>query len=79
MRWFDQIVFRVKALFSKTQLDTELSEEIRIHVEMATEANVAAGKSPQEARNAALREFGGMEQIKERTRDERGWVWVEQC
>lgn len=59
------------------KVDTELSEEIRAHVEMATEANIAAGMSPEEAHYAALREFGGVEQIKERVRDERGMLWID--
>lgn len=78
MRWFAQIAFQVKSLFSKRKLDEQLSEEIRTHVEMATEANVAAGMGPKEARYAALREFGNVTQVQERARDEHGWVWLEQ-
>lgn len=76
MRWFDQLNFRLKSLFQKEKLDEQLSEEIREHVAMATEANIAKGMSSEEARHAAMREFGGVEQIKERTRDEWGWVWL---
>ena len=54
-----------------------MSEEMRVHLEMATEANVAAGMSPAEARYAARREFGGVEQVKEAYRDERGLRWLE--
>lgn len=78
MHWLDKTVFRLKSLFRKDALDTQLSEEIRSHVEMATEANIADGMSPKEARHAAMREFGGVEQIKEQTRDERGWIRWEQ-
>ena len=58
MRWLATMAFYVKSLFSKRKLETQMSEEICTHVEMATEANVAAGMSPEDARNAALREFG---------------------
>src|SRR5919108_647017 len=34
-----------------------------------TEANVAAGMSPEEARRCAMLEFGGQEQVKEEVRD----------
>ncbi|MBL4574648.1 MAG: ABC transporter permease, partial [Opitutaceae bacterium] len=78
MRWFSQIVFKLKALLFNTKLETRLSEEIRTHIEMATELKVAEGMSPKEAHYAALREFGGVEQIKERTRDEWGVLWFEQ-
>jgi predicted permease len=79
MRWFAQIVFRLKSLFSKRKLDEEISEEVRTHVDLATEANVVAGMTPEDARYAALREFGNVASIQERTRDEHGWVWLEQC
>src|SRR4051812_45438711 len=78
MRWFAQIAFPVKSLFSKRKLDEQLSEEIRVHVEMATEANVAAGMPPDEARYAALREFGNPVGVREQAMDARGWAWLEQ-
>ena len=55
-----------------------MSEEMRVHLEMATEANLAAGMSPTEARYAARREFGGVEQVKENYRDQRGIRWLEE-
>ena len=78
MRWFDKFSYWLKSLFRKGTLDAQLSEEIQTHVDMVTEANIAAGMSPREARYAAMKEFGGVEQIKERTRDERGWRWLEE-
>jgi predicted permease len=54
-----------------------MSEEMRVHLEMATEANVAAGMAPAEARAAARREFGGVDQVKEAYRDQRGLPWLE--
>jgi len=42
------------------------------------ERNVAAGISPNDARNAALREFGGVEQIKEMAREQRVWRWADE-
>jgi len=78
VRWLRQILFRLQPLFRKKKIEAEMSEEMRVHLEMATAANVAAGMSPTEARYAAQREFGGMEQVKEAYRDQRGWVWLEQ-
>ena len=54
-----------------------MSEEMRAHLEMLTDANIAAGMPPEEARNAARREFGGVDQVKECYRDERGLRWIE--
>lgn len=78
MRFFSRMAFGVKSLLSKRKLDDQLSDEIRTHVDMATEANVAAGMSPEEARYAALREFGNVASIQEHARAERGWLWIEQ-
>ena len=54
-----------------------MAEEMQAHLDGLTERNVAAGMSPEEARYAARRSFGGIEQIKERARDERSWIWLE--
>ncbi len=53
-----------------------MSDEMQMHLDGLTERNLAKGMSPKKARYAAMREFGGVEQIKERARDERGWVWL---
>ncbi|MCF3648169.1 ABC transporter permease [Synoicihabitans lomoniglobus] len=78
MRWWSSFSYSLKSLFTRKQWDAQLAEEVRTHVEMATEANIAQGMSPREARFAALREFGNVVATQERTRDERGWVWLEQ-
>ena len=50
---------------------------MRVHLEMAAEAHIAAGMSPEEARCEALRASGGVDQAKETWRDERGLRWLE--
>ncbi len=72
-----QILFRLQPFFRRQKIETGLSDEIRTHLEMQTEANLAAGMSPVEARNAALREFGGVDQARELYRDERSILWLE--
>ena len=56
-----------------------MTEEMRGHLEMQTQANRAAGMSRDDALYAARRQFGGVEQLKEQCRDERrrGWLWLE--
>jgi len=78
MRWLSTFSYSVKALFGKRKLDEQLSEEIRAHVEMATEANLTKGMTADEARYAALREFGNLANFQAEARDARGWVWLEQ-
>jgi predicted permease len=45
---------------------------------MQAERYRATGMSPEEASFAARRNFGGVDQIKEQARDQRGWGWLEQ-
>ena len=62
---------RMRGLFRKRQLDGDLDAELRAHLEMLTEENIRRGMSPVEARYAARREFGGVEQSKELHREQR--------
>jgi putative ABC transport system permease protein len=57
--------------------DARLNEEIQTHLELLTAEQLARGLSPAAARQAALREFGGVEYAKEPARDERGLPLVE--
>ena len=72
-----QFLSRLGALFRRRTLEADMAEELRQHLELRVERNLAAGMSPEEARYAAQRSFGGVEQIKERARDARGWAWLE--
>src|SRR6266566_2150932 len=65
---------RLLGLVRKQSRESEMNAEIQQHLDALTERNIAAGMSPKEARNAALREFGGVEQIKERAREQRVWL-----
>jgi putative ABC transport system permease protein len=70
-------VARLLALFRTRTLDRELDDEIRAHLELAERDAIAAGVIPEEARQAARRDFGGVEQMKEDHRDRRGVPWME--
>src|SRR6202048_885688 len=72
--WFS----RLFGLFRKNHRNAEIAEEIQAHVDLLTQRNIAAGMLPHEARNAALRQFGGVEQIKEVAREQRVWGWAEE-
>ena len=62
----------------RRRVEAEMAEEMRLHLELMVEHTRAAGMNPHAARYAALRQFGGVDQLKERERDERSWVWLEQ-
>jgi predicted permease len=68
---------RLRALARKSEMDRELDEELRFHLERQIETSVNAGMSPEEARLAALRSFGGVEQSKEQCREARGVRLIE--
>src|SRR5215510_13971040 len=69
---------RLRALLRKSEMERELDEELRHHIEQQTEQNVRLGMSPEEARDAARKAFGGVEHAKERSRDARGVRWLEE-
>lgn len=70
--------FRLFGVFQKAQRDAEVAEEIQYHLDSLVERKIAAGMSPAKAHNAARREFGGIEQCKERAREQRIWMWPDQ-
>ncbi len=71
MRWAQNISHWLRSLFRRNSVEQELGAELRFHIERQAEENLAAGMSPEEARRAAVCEFGGVEQIKEDCRDTR--------
>ena len=56
-------------LFHRTKAEQDLRKEVDFHLALETEANVRAGLAPEEARQAALRSFGGVAQVQEECRD----------
>src|SRR5919197_1857116 len=77
MRWFYKLPLRFRSLFRRSRVEQELSDEVRFHLEKLVDENVAKGMKPEEARYAALRELGGVEQIKEECRDMRRVNYIE--
>src|SRR5262245_61530622 len=76
---FNKLRLRLRALFFKSKLEEELDEEVRFHLEREIEENIARGMSLEEARLAALRSFGGVELVKEESRDERGIRFLDEA
>ena len=77
MRWIYKFPLRLRSIFSRHRADAELSGELEFHLQNQIEHNIAQGMSPQDARNAALCEFGGFQQISEQCRESRGVNWFE--
>ncbi|HWA85239.1 MAG TPA: ABC transporter permease [Opitutus sp.] len=68
---------RFRALFRRAAAEAELRREIDLHLELEARRHEHAGLSPTEARAAALREFGGVEQAREACRDAWGVRWLD--
>lgn len=62
---------------TKRRREAQLTEEIQTHLDLLTDEFIAQGLSREEARLKARREFGGVESIKDSTRDERGLPFIE--
>ncbi|MDR3773848.1 MAG: ABC transporter permease [Terracidiphilus sp.] len=71
------ILSRCMGFFRSNRLDRDLDEELRSHIDLAVEENVSRGMAEEQARTAALREFGGVAQIKEEFRVQRGLPFLE--
>jgi predicted permease len=68
---------RLRALLRSRSADTELSEEIRFHIELETEKNLRLGMSADESRRLAVAHFGGVQRVREEHRDVRRLQWIE--
>jgi hypothetical protein len=77
MRWVYKLTLRFRSLLARRRVERELNDELRFHLEKLIEEKVASGMTAEEARYAALRELGGVEQIKEECRDMRRMSYLE--
>lgn len=71
MRWFTKFSLRLRSVFHRRAADRELDSELHFHLEEQIAAHVSEGMSHADARQMALRELGGIEQLKEECRDMR--------
>ncbi|HEX5085632.1 MAG TPA: ABC transporter permease, partial [Blastocatellia bacterium] len=68
---------RLLFYLQRDRFDRELEEEMRFHLKMKAEENLAAGISPEEARYAARRQFGNQTLFQEVSRDMWGFRTLE--
>src|SRR5450759_2924455 len=76
MSWND-LAMRLRALFSRRRVESELDEELSFHLAMEADKNRACGLGAFEAGRVARREFGGVGHFREECRDARGLNTVE--
>jgi predicted permease len=70
-RLYDIFALRLRSLFRKRRVESELERELRFHFEQQVQENITSGMSDDEARYAAMRRLGGVTQIQEECRDMR--------
>ena len=68
---------KLRFFFRRPQLDRELEEEMRMHIEMQAAKGREAGLSAQAAYDEARREFGNLTLLKEESRAAWGWAWLD--
>ena len=66
-------------LFRGQRAEEEMAREIAAHLALLEEDYQRRGMTPEEARLAARRAYGGVEQSKELHREERSFLWIEQA
>ena len=72
MKWFNLIRDRLRALLHREIVISDIEREMRMHVEMQTEANIASGMSREEARDEAIRTFGNVNKVRDEAYDIKG-------
>jgi predicted permease len=77
MEWLRVMVSRWTGVFRRRALDADLDRELGAHLEALAEENIRRGMNEKEARHAARSEFGGLEQMKESYRQQRGLPFFE--
>ena len=70
MSWIGERWYRLLSVVRRDAIEDGLNEEMRFHIDQQTEKNIGQGMTPAEARRQALVRFGGLERVKEDTRDE---------
>jgi len=76
-----KLVSWIVALSQRRRREVEMADEMREHLERLAERKRAEGLSADEARYAALRQFGNVAGVQERCREQRAGrlgVWLEQ-
>ncbi len=75
--WIYTIPLRLRSFFRRSQVDEELDEELRDHLERATGEYLAKGMALEEAQRRARLALGGVEKVKEECRDARRVSWIQ--
>src|ERR1700722_6668004 len=76
-RW-RRIIAKLRGLVANKRAEEDLAREVASHLTLLADDFERRGMPPEEARLAARRAYGGVEQAKQAHRDERSLQWIEQ-
>ena len=66
------LFYRLRAILQRGAMERELDDELRFHLERETEKHIRAGMNTEDASRHARIAFGGIERVKDESRDARG-------
>jgi predicted permease len=78
MAHWRRMIAKLRNLFANKRAEEDLAREVASHLALLADDFERRGLSPEEARLAARRAYGGVEQAKQAHRDERSILWMEQ-
>ena len=76
-QWLYSLPQRLRSVFRPDQVDHEMQEELRDHLDRQIRENIAQGMSPEQGRRSALLAMGGITQIEQQCRDARAGGFVD--
>jgi predicted permease len=75
---FRRLWARLRAYFNRASEEDGLDEEIGGHLQLLQQRFEAQGLTPNEARRAARGSFGGVDQLRERLREQQSFPWLDE-
>jgi predicted permease len=78
MAHWRRIIAQLRSLLASKRAEEDLAREVTSHLTLLADDFELRGMSREEARLAARRAYGGVEQAKQAHRDERSLLWIEQ-
>jgi putative ABC transport system permease protein len=78
MKQLRRIFLKLSRLFTSSRQEAELAREIAAHLALLEDDYLRQGMAPEEARQAARRAYGGVEQAKQMHRNERSYQGLAQ-
>jgi len=78
MNWLREIGRRLAMLLRRDQFDSDLEQEMKLHIQMRADEQIRQGLSETAAHAAARRQFGNVLSLREQSREAWGWRWLDQ-